>query len=218
MRKCLSTLTVVLIVGAVFNVAIAWSCMLIWAPVAGGENERWMTDEETISVVRSSFKTVRPLNPDECVGSVRWRTGWSRNMVTCCPDASDPGEFLEVWVLSAGWPAHCMVGKSLWESGITRYEHALMLPDALCPVGPRRLNEFLPLRPIWPAFGLNMLLYAACIWGVSWGPLAVRRTIRQKRGACPSCGYKLFGESSHGCPECGWKRKKEKEIDTASTP
>ncbi len=57
--------------------------------------------------------------------------------------------------------------------------------------------EPLPLRPIWPAFAVNTLFYAALLWS----PFALRRIIRVKRGLCPACGYPM-GESAV-CSECG---------------
>ena len=54
----------------------------------------------------------------------------------------------------------------------------------------------LPLRPIWPGFGVNTILYAGILWPVILGPFALRRLIRQRRGFCPKCAYPM-GES--GC-------------------
>ena len=40
----------------------------------------------------------------------------------------------------------------------------------------------LPLRPIWPGFAVNTIFYAAILWLVIPGPIALRRHIRRKRG------------------------------------
>ncbi len=61
--------------------------------------------------------------------------------------------------------------------------------------------RILPLRPVWPGFALNTLLYATLLWLLIPGPFALRRFLRVKRGLCPKCTYPM-GESSV-CTECG---------------
>ncbi len=65
----------------------------------------------------------------------------------------------------------------------------------------------IPLRPIWPGFVLNTMLFAG-VW-LSLICLAVtsRRYYRRRRGLCVNCGYDLRGEFARGCPECGWNRE-----------
>jgi len=62
----------------------------------------------------------------------------------------------------------------------------------------------LPLRPIWPGFAINTLLYATILW-LPFGALAVRRRRRIRRGLCPKCAYDLRGSphDAAACPECG---------------
>ncbi len=67
--------------------------------------------------------------------------------------------------------------------------------------------DSLPLRPVWVGIVLSTLFYAALLWLVAYGPFALRRTIRRKRGHCINCNYNLRGEFTHGCPECGWNRE-----------
>jgi hypothetical protein len=62
----------------------------------------------------------------------------------------------------------------------------------------------LPLLPLWPGFPLDLALFAIFAWLILFGPLALRRTWRARRGKCPKCGYDLHG--LHQCPECGRSR------------
>lgn len=62
-----------------------------------------------------------------------------------------------------------------------------------------------PFRPIWSGFAINTTFYAAMLWGLTFGPFAARRYIRNKRGLCIKCGYDLRGTEHEVCPECGWK-------------
>ena len=66
-----------------------------------------------------------------------------------------------------------------------------------------RLGRPLPYAPIWPGFVVNSLFYAALLWLLILGPLALRRLIRRRRGLCPACGYDLRHGEHEACPECG---------------
>jgi hypothetical protein len=55
-------------------------------------------------------------------------------------------------------------------------------------------NYVLPLRPIWPGFAVNTLLYAALLWLFFRAPFDLRRHRRRKRGYCLKCGYDLRGD------------------------
>ncbi len=62
----------------------------------------------------------------------------------------------------------------------------------------------LPLKPLFPGFHLNTLLFASFWWAAFfWRPLRRRRRIA--RGQCPACAYSLAGlpPDTHKCPECG---------------
>lgn len=62
----------------------------------------------------------------------------------------------------------------------------------------------LPLKPLFPGFYANTLLFAAAFWAVLfWRPLRRRRRIA--RGQCPACAYSLAGlpAGTDKCPECG---------------
>ncbi len=58
-----------------------------------------------------------------------------------------------------------------------------------------------PVRPFWPGFAVNTLLYATFLWLLIPGPFVLRRFVRVRRGLCPACAYPR-GESDV-CSECG---------------
>jgi hypothetical protein len=65
-----------------------------------------------------------------------------------------------------------------------------------------------PYRPIWPGFAINTVFYAVILCLLFAAPFAVRRWRRIKRGLCAKCGYDLRGgrkqpSDSSVCPECG---------------
>lgn len=69
-------------------------------------------------------------------------------------------------------------------------------------------SRYLPLKPLWFGFMINLVFYALVLWLITLAALTVRRLIRNRRGRCIKCGYDLRGDISQGCPECGWGRKK----------
>ena len=76
-------------------------------------------------------------------------------------------------------------------------------------------GRFLPFAPVWPGFGVSVLLLGSLCWGTLYGVgfLIKRQAVRVYRRhrplppvtvACPKCGYTRSGLASiDACPECG---------------
>ncbi len=62
-------------------------------------------------------------------------------------------------------------------------------------------NRRIPTQILWSGFAQNVLVFAVILGLGIFGPLALRRFLRVKRGLCPKCAYPM-GESSV-CTECG---------------
>lgn len=104
---------------------------------------------------------------------------------------------------AAGWPMLSMSGEriAIWEEMISTHGRNNWLleiaPGRTDPMNPTAL----PLRPMWPGFALNTLLFAALLWALAIGPRTIRARMRRRKGLCPACGYPT-GESDI-CTECG---------------
>ena len=114
-----------------------------------------------------------------------------------------------------GWPLRALMCEVSWEhDATTRMRVGSMQQQWAIPLGgtqgPMAVPRRLPLKPVWPGFAINTILYAAALWLVFCaGPGFVRRRIRRRRGQCLHCGYDLRGQpgaetgASAKCPECG---------------
>jgi hypothetical protein len=60
----------------------------------------------------------------------------------------------------------------------------------------------LGIRPLWPGFALNSVLYATSIVGLWGAATRILRHVRRRGARCVKCGYDLQG-SPGVCPECG---------------
>ncbi len=115
-------------------------------------------------------------------------------------------------VEGSGWPVVAMrtrydefPGPLGGRSSIRRVTEGILLtPTAEVRLGDMLYSaKALPLRPLWPGFAINTIFYAAILWLLAFGPFAVRRVVRRKRGHCIKCGYDLRGTEQEVCPECG---------------
>jgi hypothetical protein len=120
--------------------------------------------------------------------------------------------------LRAGWPLTCVrwwrdLGddqneKRLFEvrGGWNPWSWPRLLRMPGLPV-----EHMLPLRPLWPQFIANVLIWALALAGVvsgfAWIVHGRRVKRRRRRGWCLACGYNLAGLAPHqACPECGTPR------------
>ena len=130
------------------------------------------------------------------------------------------GDDLPVYVICEdliGWPVPCMwramclqeqvfsdwqPPQAAWWVGALRGSEADILNE-----GESLLNS--PVLPLWPRFGLNVLLLGCLFAGIHVSLIGLRRGWihwwRIRRGFCRTCGYNLAGNTSGKCPECGAK-------------
>ncbi len=221
MRRRLITVAIFLLAGAVVNVAVAWGILwkkdwtTVWpAQRQDGDVWHWPRDVPThwpdmaetflrvegFGVLGLSYHARRRSDAGrERFGLATFRAGWPML-----------GLAWENWqeTLSPNWPMTFPPGRprfigrsdghpaqSWWVWGIP-----VELSTLYGAVGTRMRNH-LPIRPSWPGFAINTLLFATLLWLFSTGLLALRRLIRQSRGLCPKCAYPM-GESVV-CTECG---------------
>ncbi len=198
MRRRLLTVGIFLLLGAVLNVAVAWIFAFVDHPLSRPDADL------TTRLTRIAYPDVICVHEIRAHGTLRvlcYRFADTSNDAT-----SSLGQLLPVPLIASplalqpdtfvlhrayGWPllslAHMPGAKSSLNVRPTR----LLITRSSTP----------PLRPLWPGFAVNSLLYATVLWLLIPGTFTLRRLIRRRRGLCPGCGYPV-GESDV-CSECG---------------
>ena len=203
MKRRIALLAIVLLVGAVVNVAVAWACTPI-RPVGPtrslhearrnpeGGWDFWLLEENR-----------RP-------GGVHYWSYYELGVELEDPQNSDPmpSEIAPAWgslgapfesqreldnreVHGSGWPTISMWSEYAGGRGVIR---GLALEWG---------QPAMPLDAAWPGFAINTLFYATLLWLLIPGPFALRRFVRHRRGLCLACGYDLGHGEHDRCPECG---------------
>jgi len=221
MKRRISILLILLLAGAVVNVAVAWGCAF-WV------NPTWNLDPasahiflpgEVRSVLRidlvvvthfeaaivrdasfqrrdSSEVTPEQLSPD-------WANLGAPSPELRTADTPERKRLQEArHLLASGWPLRALWAESLGvividEGSRRRLSSQGGYIDIRLPDWPGNHRRVLPLRPIWRGFAINTLFYAALLWL----PFVLRRFVRLKRGLCPACAYPRA--ESDVCSECG---------------
>ncbi len=214
MKRRLAQLVVFLLLGAVVNVAVAWGCAL-WAPmVSSGPNSRG-----EYSKLAPGMPWPRSVPADwPSLHSGSWGVGWVMTTGTFSGNIPEDQAIAEgrpslygLSVILLGVPfrtLECQFQMQIYEPyrRIDTMIAAIYSPEIISSSGSMGC---IPLRPIFPGFAINTVVYAVILWMLWSSPFKVRRMIRNKRGRCIKCGYDLRGTSEGGCPECGWGREAE---------
>ena len=189
MKRRLLIIAVFLLLGAVVNVAVAWGFGEWPGRAVGGA---------VPSRLPSDAGWPRAVPPD-WPQPTSWTTAWGVGGTLATFFVSDQRGFYSQLIGQWGWPLRCLeseVHSSRQQIGGPTTPGALR---RLKPIAPA--NGFLLMRPIWPGFALNTLLYAAILWLLIASPFVLRRFLRVRGGLCPKCAYPM-GESAV-CTECG---------------
>jgi len=205
-KRHLLIVAVLLLAGAVVNVAVAWGCAILVDASRGFSRDSWdwfEGDGWKVGIGGGAGARVVVLTREQTSG----RTGLSPREILprWCVSVATPTEDVaqsnseERRAEGRGWPFLSMWSETQMLHG---NQTQFMIVGGLRTDLPRPERFFttgviLPLRPIWPGFAVNTIFYATLLWL----PFVLRRLIRVRRGLCPACAYPR-GESDV-CSECG---------------
>ena len=196
MKRATLCIVFFLLLGAIINVAVAWGCAR-WP-----RNVKWLYGNEPqvllIQDVAWWNAHVRPQFGCEVGYGYLTRDYGAQGRVLFGPSPSETT--VTAIRLSFGWPARSLAGDAWAKINpkplVVQWESAAMLVDAG--------NSFMiPLRPIWPGFVINTILYAVILWGLYSAVVTLRRVRRKEPGLCSVCRYDLRHADHAVCPECG---------------
>ncbi len=105
-----------------------------------------------------------------------------------------------------GWPMLSMDWVSAYSSlegdSVRNDNPNIISAGIVMPSGlPSHYRGRLPLRPIFPGFYINTILWAVLVWLTILGPGQFKRWNRKRLGKCIACGYEIADLAT--CPECG---------------
>jgi len=197
MKRRVYAVTVLMILGAVVNVIVAWGFAIAaeqeFTPQIPPEPAAWRAP------VPSNWPD-KPIKEEKWVSNAMgivfyWQLGVSDSLGDEVAYVLQDYRF-GVPTGSLSWSrlrARARADTSWTES----WRHALAVPGVLAEKDTYRL----PMRPIWLLFIANSSFYGALLWLLLRGPVALRRYLRVKRHLCATCGYRT-GDSPV-CTECG---------------
>ena len=189
MKRRVLQLIVLLLLGAIVNVAVAWGCACNPRSVVG------------ITPVHGAFPLPEPsiymwdMMKFEGIG-----TTWVTSFVTLRQDGMADGlAVCPYWshyptilyddrieaktVIAHGWPLRSLHLRL----GVQTGTQDVIIESAF--VAGRADEIHLPYAPIWPGFAINTIFYAAILGVVFFVPGMVKRRLRRMRGLCPACAY-----------------------------
>jgi hypothetical protein len=222
-RRLLLKLGLLVLAGAIVNVALAWGFAVFVNPFSVEAESGTLYDRGNWRVSRwlragSLAVHVQKHHNTEDVPS--WSQyaddgnplvpSWS-DIIVCTHEFDTRQAWVEDrFIRGHGWPAVSMWGEVGSSIMVDMNEKHLPTRSAIelpAPWGYRGVAKprIIPLKPIWPGFAINTIFYAAMLWLLFVTPGAARRWRRRRRGLCPNCAYPV-GQSPT-CTECGYTLK-----------
>jgi len=231
---------ILLLIGAVINVAVAWGCAWRMDPNSG------VLTRGVLNSPSGTWYIGRLSRVGATRYSSQWRSDLKRENEFVPSGGPSPRLIAPGWidlesadsipmgqanlkvrfVETFGLPLNSLWCErrqsSIVVSSVVNRPAKPVSKTAVCAwVLPRERLSFmfdkaLPLGVRWPEFVINTMMYAI-VCGMVVMPVESARKKRQSRqGRCLNCGYNLRAASSLNCPECGKECKSITSVATTS--
>lgn len=185
-----------LLLGTIMNLAVAWAFAFAFAPPPGiwgglagqaDHSRSWAaevvgtSDDQTLAWIDATSSASERRNLGTRERTVLYGSGRTYSAV----------------MLEAGWPFHSFVATERHASNWLQEKRFHMIVFVT-----RSGSEVhLPYKPLWGGMLFNTAFYAGLLWVLLFGPFALRRARRARRGLCLACAYPIG--TSAICTECG---------------
>ncbi len=192
MRRALARVILLLVLGAIVNVAVAWGLPRI------GPVRVILSGVEPFPLDHPDVVLLWPASAASIAGCQHfYGWGWDREVVLTTDGHSNRAMERE----RCGWPMRSMTGR--YATGIG-FSGAVDVPPWFAGLTSSIFHsQMVCLSPIWTGFAVNTLVFAACAGTIVVVPGKLRRAIRRRRGRCVKCNYDRRGIPDAPCPECG---------------
>lgn len=218
MNRHIAKLVLLLLLGAIINVAVAWVCAsrasykwiigtLVDArpdgDLAFGLRGGWGSQEIEISAQTGGYFDDGEWTPKERLPD--WIPSWSSVTSVSVKEMMQSG-YWRLAETANGWPMLSLQWerRDHWFHTLTEPDQQLIINHGLS-ISPTQ-GRVLPLAPIWPGFAINTFIYAATVLLLFSFPGLVRQfrqRRRIKRGLCTRCAYPVIASGGTVCSECG---------------
>ena len=217
MKRRVLQIIVLLVLGAIVNVAVAWGCsLLVFSNPTSTTTGSLPLDEDEHGVIHETWHvdffqlptliaiTSQRMRLYNGLARSSWNDlptpydavpSWATMIRT--PDVpTDPSQPPQQVVFARGWPL-----VSFWCDVTVQPRRVRGGIDFGDSMGTAQLPRFLAYWPIWSHLAINTIFYAAMLGVVFFVPGMVKRRVRRRRGLCPACAYPVG--TSPVCTECG---------------
>ncbi len=191
--------------GAALTVVVAWACAA-WSPV------RLREDSPQLSW-GAPTPQFWPTSPDSA--TIELSLGLTQINASGRSPSDQPGRRgTAQWVFQAGLPFRCLHRERHRVEAWTElyfplsldmfYEDEPWTNGLAMPTFFHLRYDYIrrfPVRPMWPGFALNTLIYSGLVFTILLAPGVVRRSFRARSNRCIECGYMLL--DAQRCTECG---------------
>ncbi len=207
MKRLTFKLAILLMLGAIINIAVAWAAALCLNFTSKHDFERVPRSHREVycessdgefplmgAAMETCYSSIAG-----CLFQISWRPTHFYEML--------PNGFAVQW----GWPLRSFSGEH-WNLDKTTVRATCLITVNRHRRWPNTnivipYESYLPFRPIWPGFAINTLFYAAIVGTLFLVPPMLRRKRRLRRGLCPTCAYPIGSWGGEVCTECGAPRK-----------
>jgi hypothetical protein len=191
LKRDLRQLVPFLLIGALVNIAIAWSCAM-WAEIPSFHTGDRSAQENALL---ASWLPQKPEGfPDQDWGASIYDRGFGirTSVMVSMPDTEYPhapklSETFDLDLIEAGWPSASFVG-GVWTGGVDHFEPVWALVIGPQQVAPSLVHweRIIPLMPKWSGFLINTVFFGGITFLLFRWPRALRQHLRATRGLCPA--------------------------------